>query len=232
MSKRYYWIKLKEDFFSSKRIKKLRKIASGDTYTIIYLKMLLLAMKNDGYIKYTGLEKNIAEEFSLDLDEDIENVKATLQYLLQTGLCETSDNINFFMPYAVENVGSECSSAERVRECRERKVLQCNKNVTERRDRERDREDIYNISPDKPAKKQYGKHKNVSLTDEELKKIKDKFPNSWEQKIENLSAGIELKGYRYKNHYLAVLKWAENDKDKTTECATYNLDDVEQLINQ
>ena len=33
--KRYYWLKLQDDFFKSKRIKKLRKIAGGDTYTII-----------------------------------------------------------------------------------------------------------------------------------------------------------------------------------------------------
>ncbi len=48
MGKRYYWLKLPDDFFRQKPIKKLRKIAGGDTYTIIYLKMLLIAMKQDG----------------------------------------------------------------------------------------------------------------------------------------------------------------------------------------
>ena len=36
--------------------KKLRKIAGGDTYTIIYLKMLLIAMKNDGKLYFEGVE--------------------------------------------------------------------------------------------------------------------------------------------------------------------------------
>lgn len=45
MAKRYYWLKLPDGFFRQKAIKKLRKIAGGDTYTIIYLKMLLVAMK-------------------------------------------------------------------------------------------------------------------------------------------------------------------------------------------
>ena len=40
--KKYYWLKLKEGFFEQKIIKKLRKIAGGDTYVIIYLKMQLL----------------------------------------------------------------------------------------------------------------------------------------------------------------------------------------------
>ena len=39
--KRYYWLKMEENFFNDKRVKKLRKIAGGDTYTIIYLKMML-----------------------------------------------------------------------------------------------------------------------------------------------------------------------------------------------
>ena len=44
-NRKYYWLKLKDDFFKSRVIKKLRKIAGGDTYTIIYLKMQLLSIK-------------------------------------------------------------------------------------------------------------------------------------------------------------------------------------------
>ena len=40
-NKRYYWLKLDRGFFDQKEIKLLRKIAGGDTYTIIYLKLLL-----------------------------------------------------------------------------------------------------------------------------------------------------------------------------------------------
>ena len=46
--KRYYWLRFKDDFFDSKRIKKLRKMAGGDTYVIIYLKMQLKALRTDG----------------------------------------------------------------------------------------------------------------------------------------------------------------------------------------
>ncbi len=129
--KRYYWLKLKDDFFTSKRVKKLRKMAGGDTYLIIYLKLQLMAMKNDGIIEWTGLENNIADELALDLDEEPDNVKVTLSYLLSCGLAESSDEIHFFFPYSVENTGSETSSAQRVRECRSRKALQCNADVTQ-----------------------------------------------------------------------------------------------------
>lgn len=147
--KRYYWLRLKDDFFSSKRIKKLRNMAGGDTYCIIYLKLQLLAMKSEGVLTWTGLEENFAEELALDLDEKSEDVEVTLLYLLKVGLAETQDNTHFFFPYAVENTGSEGASAQRVREYRERQTLQCNADVTpvkrisngekeiERRDREK-----------------------------------------------------------------------------------------------
>lgn len=129
-TKRYYWLKLQDDFFKSKRIKKLRKIAGGDTFTIIYLKMQLLAMKNGGMLEYTGIEATFAEELALDLDEEPENVSVTVNFLLSCGLLETSDNKEFFVPYAVLNTGSEGASARRVRAYREQKALQCNTDVT------------------------------------------------------------------------------------------------------
>ena len=128
--KKYYWLKLQDGFFDSKRIKKLRKLAGGDTYTIIYLKMQLVAMKKGGILEYTGLEKTFADELALELDEEPENVAVTVNYLLSCGLLEASSEAEYFVPYAVMNTGSESSSTRRVREHRERKALQCNTDVT------------------------------------------------------------------------------------------------------
>ena len=88
MSKKYYWLKLKEDFFRQKEIKKLRKIAGGDTYTIIYLKMQLLSLQNEGVLKYEGVEENIAEQIALEIDEDVDNVQITLSFLMAKKLIE------------------------------------------------------------------------------------------------------------------------------------------------
>lgn len=119
-NKRYYWLKLYDDFFSSLRIKKLRKLAGGDTYLAIYLKMQLLAMKSDGILKWSGLEDDFSSELALELDEEPENIKVTLAYLLSCGLAETDDSINYFFPFAVSNVGSESTVAQRVRDYRKK----------------------------------------------------------------------------------------------------------------
>ena len=138
--KRYYWLKLKEDYFNNPKIKKLRKIAGGDTFTIIYLKMQLFSISNNGIIEYEGIENSFDEEIALKLDEDLENVQLTLAYLKAQGLIETNNN-EFLLVDACNNIGSEGDSAKRVRAFRERqnstsleyenvKSLQCNAPVT------------------------------------------------------------------------------------------------------
>ena len=132
--KRYYWLKLKENYFDSPKIKKLRKIAGGDTYTIIYLKLQLLSIKNNGIIEYEKIEPTFQEELALKLDEDVENISVTLSYLQSQGLVDVNENNDFFLIEASNNIGSESESAERVRLFRERKnqiALQCNDSVTE-----------------------------------------------------------------------------------------------------
>ena len=128
--KRYYWLKLKDDFFQSKRIKKLRNMAGGDTYTIIYLKMQLLSLRTDGVLRWSGLEDNFADELALDLDEKPEDVEVTLMYLLNVGLAETTDNITYFLPWVLENTGSETAATQRWRDWKARQVLESNKTPT------------------------------------------------------------------------------------------------------
>ena len=136
--KQYYWLKLKDDFFRQKEIKKLRKIAGGDTYTIIYLKMLLLAIKEENKLYFEGVEDEFADELALELDEDEENVAMTLAFLDKHNLIEIVNDEEFFLPQAEEMTGSESESAARVRRHREKKkmlqsngkALQCNTDVT------------------------------------------------------------------------------------------------------
>lgn len=166
MEKKYFWLKLPEDFFRQKQIKKLRRIAGGDTYTIIYLKMLLVAMKQDCRLYFDGVEDDFYEELALDLDEDPENVRFTVLFLEKQGLIELVNENEYLLTKCGEMVGNEGASAVRMRQLRQRKAslcdakaLHCNgesslcdsnvtssdagvtgsdKTVTERRDRERE----------------------------------------------------------------------------------------------
>jgi predicted phage replisome organizer len=128
-TKKYYWLKLKNDYFQSKEIKKLRLIAGGDTYTIIYLKLQLLSIKDGGMIIFEGTEDNIAEQLAIELDEKIENIKMTLSYLMANKLIEQINNDEYLLNKVPYLIGSETDAAERMRKHRDRKKL--NADVTE-----------------------------------------------------------------------------------------------------
>ena len=130
MAKRYYWLKLPDGFFRQKAIKKLRKIAGGDTYTIIYLKMLLAAMKQDGKLYFEGVEDTFYEELALDLDEEAENVRVTVMFLIKQNLMQLVDETEYSLTECSKMTGSESAGAERMRRLRDKKTSQCDTDVT------------------------------------------------------------------------------------------------------
>ena len=130
--RRLYWLKLPENFFRRKEIKRLRRIAGGDTFTVIYQEMLLLAMNNSGLLSFDGFDETFAKEIALELDEDPDNVQMTVNYLLRTGLMTEVTPDEYHLLESDVYTGSESVSAERVRRFREnQKALQCNTPVTQ-----------------------------------------------------------------------------------------------------
>lgn len=125
-NKRYYWIQLAQDFFKSKEMKLLRKIAGGDTHTIIYLKMMLISLEDGGHIYYDGLADNLAEEIALVIDENVEDIKITLIFLESKGLLTRKNDIDYFLEQVPEMVGSETASTRRSRKHRELRELHRN----------------------------------------------------------------------------------------------------------
>lgn len=126
-NKRLFWLKLKEDFFQQKAMKKLRRMEHGEVLTIIYLKMQLASLRNGGMIIFEGLGDSLDEELALQLDEQESDVHTAVEFLMRYRLMEQIKNEDIYMlPSAVENTGSESDSAARVRALRERATLQCN----------------------------------------------------------------------------------------------------------
>ena len=175
--KRYFWLKLHKDFFKRKEIKRLRKIAGGDTYTIIYMEMLLRSIIDEGKLFFDGIEDDFASELALDLDEDEENVKITIQYLLKTGLLEIRSEEEYYLPDSKDSTGSETSVAVRVRRHREKqKALQCNADVTQVKhfsngELELELEKELELETTTETKKIKAIAEDVAVADEELSKI-------------------------------------------------------------
>ena len=136
-NKRYYWLKLKDDFFDSRKMKKLRKVAGGDTYTIIYLKLQLLSINNEGVIEFEGTDEDIYHQLALDIDEEIDDIKMTLAFCNANDLIEYVDD-DVFLSEVPALIGSETASTRRSRKHRRKQkalqsngqALQCNTNAT------------------------------------------------------------------------------------------------------
>lgn len=214
--KRYFWLRLHDDFFRSVRIKKLRRMAGGDTYVIIYLKMQLKAMKTDGVLTWRGYEQDFVDELAIDLDEEPDNVRVTLAYLLSCGLAETEDKVNFFLPYAVENTGSETASTQRWREWKNRKVLESNTTPT---------------FPQQNANVEIEKEKDIEIEKDSVRAKRFTQPTLEEVKAYCKERGNHVDAERWFNYYTsngwkvgknqmkdwkaAVRTWERDDKAKT-----------------
>lgn len=142
-NKKYYWLKLKEDFFSQPRIKQLRKIAGGDTYTIIYQKIMLLSIKNSGIIEFQNIEPTLEQELALILDEEVDNIKMVLAFMNTSNLIEKFDNNCYLIPDVIHLIGSHTDAAERMKKMRERNnVTPMLQDVTQREERREKKKEL------------------------------------------------------------------------------------------
>lgn len=229
-NKRYYWLKLKEDFFTDIRMRRLRKISAGGTYTIIYLKLLLLSLRDEGKLYFEKVDETFAKELSLVIDETEDDIMITLQYLERVGLIEVIAEDEYFLTELPALIGSETDWASKKRKYRgQRKELtsrtmssNCLPNVRQKIDIEKEidieLEKEGEIEKDKilpPTP--YGEYKNISLTDEEYQKLKDKLQGHTDTMIDKLSRYIKSTGRCYQDHYVTILNWYEQDKEKLSQ---------------
>ena len=78
------------------------------------------------------------------------------------------------------------------------------------KEKESDKETEDTASP-----KACGMYQNIYLTNPEIQSLKERFPDSFKGKIDNLSAYLKSTGKQYKNHYLTICRWDARDKKET-----------------
>ena len=124
--KKYFWLKLQQDFFGTFEVKRMRRLPHGESCVLVYLKILLRSIRQEGVIEYSEIVTDYVDELALDIDEPEDVVKETLDFLEKRGLAVREGDQKYLFPYAVENTGKEGASAERMRRLRERgKASKC-----------------------------------------------------------------------------------------------------------
>lgn len=134
MSKKYYWIKLRTDFFDLETIDWLISQKNGCEYVVLYQKLCLLTANKGGELSSSVGEILVpydANKIARDTKFSFDTVVVALELFKKIGLIYEQENGILKIPYVADIVGSETDSAQRVRNHRARKALQCNSDVTD-----------------------------------------------------------------------------------------------------
>lgn len=234
MEKKRYWLKLDKDFLKSSQIKVIKNMPNGKDYIIFYLALLLESIETVGHLRFSELVPYSEDMLASITDTNVDIVRSAVKIFQSLGLLEILDDGTIFMTQVAQMTGKESESAERVRLYRQREkeriALQCNEDVTECNDnKEKQRTENNKQSTenneqktknnehkeekkqnterkDSVSKKNFGTYKHVKLTESDLESLKRDYPY-YQELIEYLDEYIEEKGYKSKNHYLAIKRW-------------------------
>ena len=98
------------------------------------------------------------------------------------------------------------------------KDIDKDKEIDKEEDKEEDKErEIKREKKREPAQQKHrrGEHKRVLLTDAEVGKLAERFPDSWQKKIQKLDDYLQQHQKKsYDDHYLTICKWAADDEQK------------------
>lgn len=128
-NKRFYWLKLKEDFFDEDTIAWLEEQPNGETYSLFYLKLCLKSLKNNGVlIRSVGdlLIPYDAEKLAQITRTNVDTVRISMELFKQIGLVQILENGEIYLTQLETMIGSEAgnSNAQRQKRFRERKKLE------------------------------------------------------------------------------------------------------------
>ena len=175
-------------------------------------------MKRDSFIFYKSFYDSIKE---LDLLDQAQIYNAIFQYQFEgekielIGICKSI--FTLIIPQLEANnkryKNGLKGGAPKNNQNAKKKQPKNNLETTKKQPNENENENVNvndNDIKEKNKKERYGSFNNVKLTKEEYQKLKDKFYD-YEEKIENLSNYLAMKGDKYKNHYAVILNWSRKD---------------------
>ena len=228
-NRKYYYLKLKENYFDDDSIVLLESMQDGVLYSNILLKLYLKSLKHGGRLQLDEDIPYTAQMIATITRQQIGTVERALQIFLKLGLVEVLDSGTFYMSNIELLIGQSSTEAERKRAARlQNKALSALRisggHLSDIRPPEIEIElekeieikrEIEKVRPETghPAHA-YGRYQNVFLTDEELADLQASFPAVWEQYIEKLSEYMASTGKRYQSHAATIRRWAGEDAKK------------------
>ena len=245
-TKKFYWLKLKRDFFKRHDIRIIESMPNGKDYILFYLKMLLESIDHEGELRFSDAIPYNEQMLSVITNTNVDIVRSAMKLFVDLQLVEVKSDETIYMEEVSRMIGcaADNDNANRQRRFRERQrqfaLPECYDSVTKNNesksiekeieiDTDKEVGEATPPQPPKPVRHKYGHYQNVLFSDEDYAKLKAEFPNDYEERIERLSEYIASTGKGYKNHLATIRSWAR--KGKPAAKATGGTDDMDKYIN-
>ena len=114
-NKKYYYLKLKEDFFESDEAVILESMPDGYIYSNILLKLYLRSLKNDGFLMFNNLIPYNSQMLATITRHQVGTVEKAVKIFKDLQLIEILDNGAIYMTNIKNFVGKSSTDADRKR---------------------------------------------------------------------------------------------------------------------
>ena len=110
---KYYWLKLKRDFFKRHDIRIVESLENGKDYLLFYMKLLVESIDHEGYLRFSETIPYDEKMLSTITDTNIDVVRSACKLFGELGMMEWEDDGTLFMNQVQGMIGSETSDAIR-----------------------------------------------------------------------------------------------------------------------
>ena len=186
--KKFYWLKLKRDFFKRHDIRIIEAMPNGKDYILFYLKMLLESIDHEGELRFSDAIPYNEQMLAVITNTNIDIVKAAMKLFIDLRMVDVMDDQTIYMMEVEKLIGSESESAARMRKHRanarsslcdanvQKSDTEIEKELEEEIEPEEEIEDTPPyppLAPEKPAPAfhKYGEYGWVKLTDEQYQRL-------------------------------------------------------------
>lgn len=114
-NKKYYYMRLKENFFDSNELTVLESMQDGYLYSNILLKLYLRSLKDNGKLMFNDRIPYNAQMIATITRHQVGTVEKALRIFQEMGLIEILDNGAIYMLDIQQFIGKSSTEADRVR---------------------------------------------------------------------------------------------------------------------
>lgn len=112
---KYYWLKLKRDFFKRHDIQIIESMPNGKDYILFYLKLLCESVDHNGSLRFSEEIPYNDQMLATITNTNIDIVRSAVKLFAELRMMEIMDDGTFYMTQVEKMIGGETKWAEKKR---------------------------------------------------------------------------------------------------------------------